>query len=120
MTCARGRSSRTLIDRDFPYQVLVLAESVGGEMLDKVDAFHTERALPTKKRSVRRDESLWSLFCFAQRVDAATFRHLFGGKLFSVCRQVEATPYRSGPSRTWIKVKNPNAPAATRTLDGTF
>jgi len=23
----------------------------------------------------------------------------------SVCRQVEATPYRSGPSRTWIKVK---------------
>jgi hypothetical protein len=29
-------------------------------------------------------------------------------------------PYRSGPSRTWIKVKNPNAPAATRALDGTF
>jgi bifunctional non-homologous end joining protein LigD len=29
-------------------------------------------------------------------------------------------PYRSGPSRTWIKVKNPNAPAATRAIDGTF
>jgi bifunctional non-homologous end joining protein LigD len=29
-------------------------------------------------------------------------------------------PYRSGPSRTWIKVKNPNAPAATRALDGRF
>jgi bifunctional non-homologous end joining protein LigD len=28
--------------------------------------------------------------------------------------------YRSGTSRTWIKVKNPNAPAATRALDGTF
>ena len=28
--------------------------------------------------------------------------------------------YRSGPSRTWIKVKNPKAPAATRALDGTF
>jgi bifunctional non-homologous end joining protein LigD len=28
--------------------------------------------------------------------------------------------YRSGPSRTWIKVKNPNAPAATRAMDGTF
>jgi hypothetical protein len=82
MTRARGQSLRTLIDREFPYQVLVLAESVGGEMLDKVDAFHTEHALPTKKRSVRRDDSLWSLYCFAQRVDAATFRHLFGGKLF--------------------------------------
>ena len=29
-------------------------------------------------------------------------------------------PYRSGPLRTWIKVKNPKAPAATRALEGTF
>jgi bifunctional non-homologous end joining protein LigD len=29
-------------------------------------------------------------------------------------------PYRSGPSRTWVKVKNPKAPAATRIIDGTF
>ena len=28
--------------------------------------------------------------------------------------------YRSGPTRTWIKVKNPDAPAATRAQDGTF
>jgi bifunctional non-homologous end joining protein LigD len=28
--------------------------------------------------------------------------------------------YRSGPSKTWIKVKNPNSPAATRAVDGTF
>src|SRR5262249_32147022 len=28
-------------------------------------------------------------------------------------------PYRSGPSRTWIKVKNHKAPAATRVIDGT-
>jgi len=29
-------------------------------------------------------------------------------------------PYRSGPSKTWLKIKNPNAPAATRVIDGTF
>ena len=29
-------------------------------------------------------------------------------------------PYRSGPSRVWIKVKNPKSPAATRAADGTF
>ena len=29
-------------------------------------------------------------------------------------------PYRSGPSKTWIKVKNPKSPAATRAVDGTF
>ena len=26
-------------------------------------------------------------------------------------------PYRSGPTRSWIKIKNPNAPAATRVLE---
>lgn len=29
-------------------------------------------------------------------------------------------PYRSGPSRSWIKLKNPKAAAAMRVLDGTF
>jgi len=28
--------------------------------------------------------------------------------------------YKSGPSRTGIKVKNPKSPAATRVIDGTF
>jgi bifunctional non-homologous end joining protein LigD len=29
-------------------------------------------------------------------------------------------PYRSGPSRAWIKVKNLKAPAARRARDATF
>ena len=82
MTRARGQSSRTLLDREFPYQVLVLAESVGDEVLDSVVAFDATRGLPTKKRSVRRDDGLWSLYCFAQRADANAFRHLFGGQVF--------------------------------------
>ena len=28
--------------------------------------------------------------------------------------------YKSGPSKTWTKVKNPKSPAATRTSDHTF
>src|SRR5215813_10192465 len=36
-----------------------------------------------------------------------------------VSKKLDA-PYRSGPSKNWIKVKNPKAPAATRALDGTF
>ena len=52
-----------------------------------------------------------------------------GDKLFeAVCKLgLEGTvskklnaPYRSGPSKSWIKVKNPKAPAATRVLEGTF
>ena len=36
-----------------------------------------------------------------------------------VSKKLDA-PYRSGPSKTWIKVKNPKSPAATRVIDGTF
>jgi bifunctional non-homologous end joining protein LigD len=36
-----------------------------------------------------------------------------------VSKKLDA-PYRSGKSKAWIKIKNPNAPAATRALDGTF
>jgi bifunctional non-homologous end joining protein LigD len=36
-----------------------------------------------------------------------------------VSKKLDA-PYRSGPSRVWLKIKNPEAPAATRAADGTF
>jgi ATP-dependent DNA ligase len=28
--------------------------------------------------------------------------------------------YKSGPSKTWIKIRNPKSPAATRVLEGGF
>ena len=36
-----------------------------------------------------------------------------------VSKKLDA-PYRSGPSKAWIKVKNPKAPAVTRVLEGGF
>ena len=36
-----------------------------------------------------------------------------------VSKKLDA-PYRSGPSKAWIKVKNPKSPAATRATDGTI
>jgi hypothetical protein len=33
---------------------------------------------------------------------------------------IERPPYKSGPSKVWLKIKNPNAPAATRAMDGTL
>jgi len=36
-----------------------------------------------------------------------------------VSKRVDA-PYRSGPARSWLKVRNPSASAATRREDGTF
>jgi len=45
-----------------------------------------------------------------------------GREMFkAVCKLgLEGIISKSGPSRTWIKVKNPKAPAATRAIDGTF
>src|SRR5262245_11140029 len=82
MTRARGQSSQTLLDREFSHRVLVLAESVSGKKLDNVDAFHTARNIPTKKRSIRKDDVWWTLYCFAKRADAEAFRDLFGGEIF--------------------------------------
>jgi bifunctional non-homologous end joining protein LigD len=52
-----------------------------------------------------------------------------GGEMFkAVCKlglegivskKLDA-PYKSGPSKAWLKIKNPNAPAATRAIDETF
>jgi bifunctional non-homologous end joining protein LigD len=36
-----------------------------------------------------------------------------------VSKKLDA-PYKSGPSKAWLKIKNPKAPAATRAMDGTF
>jgi hypothetical protein len=31
-----------------------------------------------------------------------------------------SAPYKSGPSKAWLKIKNPNEPVATRAVYGTF
>ena len=36
-----------------------------------------------------------------------------------VSKKLDA-PYKSGPSKAWLKIKNPKAPAATRLIDGAF
>jgi hypothetical protein len=35
-----------------------------------------------------------------------------------VAKKLDA-PYKSGPSKAWLKIKNPKSPAATRVIDGT-
>src|SRR5262245_912522 len=49
-------------------------------------------------------------------------RQIVGCRFWSLRNRLKETlcADRSGQSRTWIKVKNPKAPAATRAIDGTF
>jgi hypothetical protein len=75
MTRARGQLSRALLNREYPHQVLVRAENVGG----KVSDFHVKLGIPTKTRSIRKDDAWYSLHCFADRQHAKLFQAIFGG-----------------------------------------
>ena len=81
MTRAGGQSSRTFFNREYPHQVLVLAETVGGKTLDRVIAFHDTARVPIKSRSARKDDKWHLLFCFAERRHAVAFQLMFGGEL---------------------------------------
>ncbi|HEY3223720.1 MAG TPA: hypothetical protein VGJ76_08065 [Pseudolabrys sp.] len=54
MTRARGQLSRTLLDREYPHQVLVLTDNVLGKTLDRIIEFHDPADVPIKSRSVQR------------------------------------------------------------------
>ena len=82
-----------------------------------------------RKPYVERKAALRKLLRHGRGIQYVEYAEGHGGRLVeAVCglglegivsRKLDA-PYRSSPSRTWIKIKNPKAPAATRVLDGTF
>jgi len=51
---------------------------------------------------------------------AKCFKRFVSSVLKELSQKKLNAPNRSGPSKTWIKVKNPNAPAATRAIDGSL
>jgi hypothetical protein len=83
MTRARGQPPRTLLDRKYPHQILVLAENVHGKTLDKVSDFHAKLGITRKSRSERKDDACYSLYCFADREHAKLFQAMFGGELLA-------------------------------------
>jgi hypothetical protein len=63
------------------------------------------------------DRSSFALQIDGCRANAIMCGHL--GLEGIVSKKLDA-PYRSGRTKSWIKVKNPKSPAATRAIDGTF
>jgi bifunctional non-homologous end joining protein LigD len=82
-----------------------------------------------RKRYVERKSALRKLLRHDRGIQYVEHAEGHGDKLFAaacklglegiVSKKLDA-PYRSGPSKTWIKIKNPKAPAATRAMDGTL
>jgi hypothetical protein len=77
----RGQPSRTVLDREYPHQVLVRAENLGGKTLDKVADFHVKLGISTKSRSIRKYDAWYMLYCFADPNHAKLFQVMFGGEL---------------------------------------
>jgi bifunctional non-homologous end joining protein LigD len=48
----------------------------------------------------------------------AAFRHACAMGLEAIVAKRRNRPHRSGRSPDWVKVKNPEAPAATRVIEG--
>ena len=82
-----------------------------------------------RKPYVERKSALRKLLRHGRAIQYVEHAEGHGDKLFAaacnlglegmVSKKLDA-PYRSGPSKTWIKVKNLKAPAATRAQEGTF
>lgn len=61
----RGQPSRTLLNREYPHQVLVPSWK-RGKMFEKIDAFHAQIGAPMKERSIYKIDSWHELYCFAE------------------------------------------------------
>lgn len=83
MTRARGQSSRTLLDREYPHQVLVAADNVRGKALEKVLDFQAKLGIPVKSRTLRKDDVWCKLYYFDDLDHARLFHVMFGGELIT-------------------------------------
>jgi bifunctional non-homologous end joining protein LigD len=84
------------------------------------------RPLPLGKRKVRLARLLGrvppgiELNAHTDDDGATVFRHACAMGLEGIVSKRLAAPYRSGPSRDWLKVKNPDSPAMVRHREGTW
>jgi hypothetical protein len=81
MTRARGQPSHRAIDREYPFQVAVPAEKVGGKNLALVAIFHAQIDQPQRARSVYEDDCWYDVYCFADPQHARLFQSMFGGEI---------------------------------------
>jgi hypothetical protein len=74
-------------ERDFPHIVELSAKNVAGGNLDRVFAFHSERAIESRRgRGQRRDDRDFVRWCFADAMVAPDFCDRFGGVIVTGAR----------------------------------
>ena len=83
MTRTLGQSSQSILRRENPHQVLVLADSIRGRTFNRVLAFHDLAGVRIKNCTERKDDKWHLLYCFKELKNATAFQSMFGGELFT-------------------------------------
>ena len=74
-TRGRGRLSRTLLNLSDIHTKFSCSQILwAAKLSDKVYDFHVELGIPTKRRSIRKDDAWYWLYCFANPNHAKLFR----------------------------------------------
>jgi hypothetical protein len=95
---SKPQLSAKTIDRDWPHQVALLADQVIGESHRTTHEFCHELSLCPRGHTVRRDNTTYSVFCFADPSHADEFRGRFGGSALIPTIAVAAANCSSGTS----------------------
>lgn len=87
MVKRKGELSPKTIDREWPHQVAITAETCRGDGYVTTHYFCERLSLCARHRYFRRDDRDYVVFCFADAGDAELFCKRFNGEM--VCPKAE-------------------------------
>ena len=87
MAIRKGELSQRTIEREWPHQVAITAETCRGGGYITTHYFCEELSLCPRHGYFRRDDRDYVVFCFAEAADAELFRQRFNGELMARARQ---------------------------------
>ena len=87
MVRRKGELSQRTIDREWPFQVALVAETCRGDGYLTTHYFCEGLSLCPRQRYFRRDDRDYVVFCFAEAADAELFRARFQGEMISPKKQ---------------------------------
>jgi hypothetical protein len=93
----KGEITSAQIDRDYPYQVIILSRDVAGPQGGVTALFMANVNVAPRTHSVLKDDEWHTVFCFADECHAEQFIALFGGERFD--------PQKRGRGARWAQLK---------------
>ena len=85
--------SKSKIDRDFPYQVALLADECKGKYFEVIRATSAALGAAPRDYSVRHDDRDYVVFCFANAAHAKGFMNTCGGEAFNPAERGRGKPW---------------------------